>query len=409
MTVVSTLEMAAPDAQLYWLSDAFPNDQFLVYRFEGTPDLSAGVADLRRNAQRCADLKLRVDDCNPLRYPRWRDCGITPEQFVVHPESSGSGDWPAAVDGLDQLDATTMCWRVHVFPPDVVVVQIVHALADGTRSAALAAAILGRDAPLAPVAPPSRGLLAVRAVAATRAHRQLVRDTAAGLFPAPGRPRPPLSVNAPRSGSAVLRTVVVDGERLRRPTVTVGALTAISQALGGYLGERGEDVGRLGAEVPLSSAGAGQLKARNNFRNVSVDLHPDAEPRERAALIAGQLAAHRRRTRHRATLTADAAFAAVPAWLLRWGVRQNDPASRPAAVAANTVVSSVNRGAADLSFGGSRVVFTAGFPALSPVMGLTHGVHGTGGTVAVSVHADPEVVDVDDYLERLADALLVEF
>ena len=75
------------------------------------------------------------------------------------------------------------------------------------------------------------------------------------------------------------------------------------------------------------------------------------------------------------------------------------------AVSGHTVVSSVNRGPADLSFGGRPVVLTAGFPALSPMMGLTHGVHGIGDAVAVSVHADPGVVDVDDYLERLAHAL----
>ena len=33
---------------------------------------------------------------------------------------------------------------------------------------------------------------------------------------------------------------------------------------------------------------------------------------------------------------------------------------------------SVNRGPADLTFGGRRVLLTAGFPALSPMMGLTH-------------------------------------
>jgi hypothetical protein len=81
-----------------------------------------------------------------------------------------------------------------------------------------------------------------------------------------------------------------------------------------------------------------------------------------------------------------------------------DPSARSDTVAAHTVVSSVYRGPADLSFGGSRVLFTAGFPALSPMMGLTHGVHGIGDTVAISVHADPAVVDVDDYLARLADA-----
>ena len=72
----------------------------------------------------------------------------------------------------------------------------------------------------------------------------------------------------------------------------------------------------------------------------------------------------------------------------------------------NTVVSSVNRGAADLHFGGATVVMTAGYPALSPMMGLAHGVHGIGDTVAVSVHAAESAIgDVDEYVARLDAAL----
>ena len=71
----------------------------------------------------------------------------------------------------------------------------------------------------------------------------------------------------------------------------------------------------------------------------------------------------------------------------------------------HTVVSSVTRGPADLAFGGHRVSFTAGYPALSPVMGLTHGVHGIGDTLAISVHADPTAVEIEDYLDRLRAAL----
>ena len=92
----------------------------------------------------------------------------------------------------------------------------------------------------------------------------------------------------------------------------------------------------------------------------------------------------------------------MPAPLLRWGIGQVDPDARSRAVAGHTVVSSVNRGPADLTFGGRPVVLTAGFPALSPMMGLTHGVHGIGDRVALSVHADPGVIDVGDYLDRLA-------
>jgi hypothetical protein len=102
----------------------------------------------------------------------------------------------------------------------------------------------------------------------------------------------------------------------------------------------------------------------------------------------------------------DRAFAAVPAPLLRWGVAQLDPAARSATVTGNTVVSSVNRGPADLHFGGCPVLLTAGYPALSPMMGLTHGVHGIGDIIAVSVHAAESAIgDIDDYVARLSAAL----
>ena len=51
------------------------------------------------------------------------------------------------------------------------------------------------------------------------------------------------------------------------------------------------------------------------------------------------------------------------------------------------------------------MLLTAGYPALSPMMGLTHGVHGIGDTVAVSVHTTDAVLDLDDYLGRLSAAL----
>jgi hypothetical protein len=91
---------------------------------------------------------------------------------------------------------------------------------------------------------------------------------------------------------------------------------------------------------------------------------------------------------------------------LRWGIKQFNPGARSPTVTGNTVVSSVNRGPADLTFGGRPVVLTAGYPALSPMMGLAHGVHGIGDTIAISVHAaETAVADIDDYLDRLSSAL----
>ena len=106
---------------------------------------------------------------------------------------------------------------------------------------------------------------------------------------------------------------------------------------------------------------------------------------------------------------ANRASAAVPAPLLRWGVAQFDPEARSPTATGNTVVSSVNRGPADLRFGGAPVVLTAGYPGLSPMMGLTHGVHGIGDTIAISVHAAESAIgDVDAYVARLAAALRCE-
>lgn len=401
---MSSERMAAADAQLLWLSAKVPNDQFLVYVFDGTPDIPAGLEEVRRNAEGFQELRLRVCDDSPWRYPRWVSAEIGAEQFAVH-QAIESGDWSACLDSvarLDQLDVTRMAWRVNIFPPAVVVVQVSHALGDGTRSAALAAALLGRRVPI-PAVTPDRGNVLWRGIGAARAHRAMVRDTEAGSLEPPPAPRPSLSVNAHPTATSVLRTLVLDRARLHRPTVTVAALSAVAEALGGYLAERGEDVSLLGAEVPM--AGSSTAKARNNFRNVSIGLHPELDRERRAARIAWDLGAARRRAEHSATQASVAAFASVPALLLRWGMGQFDPAARSATVSAHTVVSSVNRGPADLTFGGRRVVLTGGYPALSPMMGLTHGVHGIGDVVAVSVHADPAVVDIDDYVGRLTHAL----
>lgn len=400
--------MATPDAHLLWLSSKVPNDQLLLYVFDGAPDISAGLCRLRRNAEACHELRLRVRDDGGRGYPRWEPGPVGCEQFLIHPAADGPDNetWQECLDelaGLERLDPSVMAWRAHVFPPRVVVVQMSHALGDGRRSAALAARLLGRGAPVAPVADPDPGFLPWRAVVAARAHRRLVRDIRDGLIGPPIPPRPALSVNSHSAPTSVLRTVAVDRARLRQPTVTVGALVAVAEALGGYLAERGEDTSRLAAEVPI--AGPEDMRSHNNFRNVGVDLHPELEPVGRAERIARQLDAHRRRGRHPAMRASAEAFAALPASLLRWGVGRFDPEVRSDVVTGHTVVSSVNRGPADLTFGGCPVVLTAGYPALSPMMGLTHGVHGIGDVVAVSVHADPVAVDVEEYLDRLSFAL----
>jgi hypothetical protein len=336
---------------------------------------------------------------------------LEPERLTRHRLDDDS--WRGCLDAVvrladDQLDIRRAPWRLHFFAPvhdlpgaagpgTVAVMQVAHALADGTRCSALAGWLFGRPTPVPDVVPASPGFLPWRAVKAFRAHREFVRDTRAGLLRPPPGARPVLSTNARPAGARTVRTLVRQRAQLGGPTVTIAALAAVSSALSGHLGDA---VAALGAEVPMAKPGVPQ--AHNHFFNVTVGLYPDLSRQARVERIAADLANARRRSQHPAAQASDRAFAAVPAPLLRWGISRFDPDARPSQVSGNTVVSSVYRGPSDLCFGAAPVLLTAGVPALSPAMGLVHGVDGIGETVAISVHAAESAVgDIDEYLARL--------
>jgi hypothetical protein len=414
---VTVRRLAAVDAQALWLSAKIPSDQFLVYGFARVPaDLDAAVAQLRARAGQCPDLMLAVRERSGPAYPVWVRREVGDDQFVVAPSGGTWAECLAAVSASAPVEPVRETWRVHVFGAvtevpgvpgvgSVVVVQTSHALADGIRSSALAAWLLGRPVPVPPVpAPAPVAALPWRAVRAARTHRLLVRDESTGAVPHQADSRPALRSNTRPDGARHLRTVVRGRAALTGPTVTVAALTAVSEALAGHLREFGDDVTTLGAEVPMAKAGARQ--ANNHFGNVGVGLYPQLPAGPRAARIGEDLDRRRRRAAHPAMRAAGRAFATLPAPLVRWGVAQFDPTLRSPTVIGNTVVSSVNRGPADLRFGDAPVVVSTGCPGLSPMMGLTHGVHGIGDTVAVSVHAAAAAVgDIDAYVERLERAL----
>jgi hypothetical protein len=403
--------MAAVDAQFYWMSAKVPSDDFMLYAFDSVPtDFERAIDEVRGRAQACQALTVRVDDGSPWTYPHWVPTAVEPARVLRHQLDDDS--WRGGLDAVvrladDQLDIRRAPWRLHLFAPvhgipggngpgTVAVMQVAHALADGTRSAALAAWLFGRKTPVPDVVA-SSGFLPWRAVDAARAHRKLVRDTRAGLLRPSAGLRPPLSTNARPAGTRSLRTLVRHRSQLHGPTVTVAALTAVSSALAAHLGDTAAS---LAAEVPMAKSGVRQ--AHNHFSNVTVGLYPDLGRQARVERIVVDLANARRRRQHPAALAADRAFAAVPAPLLRWGVSLFDPEARPAQVSGNTVVSSVYRGPGDLNFGAAPVLLTATYPPLSPMMGLTHGVFGIGDTVAISVHAAESALgDIDDYIARL--------
>jgi hypothetical protein len=405
--------MAAVDAQFYWMSAKVPNDEFLLYAFDGAPaDFDRAVDEVRRRADGCRHLRTRVDDGWALTYPTWVSAAVEPAQVLRHRLDDNS--WRGCLDAVvrladDQLDIRRAPWRLHLFAPvhgipnsagpaTVAVLQAAHAFADGVRGSALAGWLLGRAAPVPDVTALPPGVLPWRALHAARAHRKLVRDSRAGLLRPPVGSRAALSTNSRPAGARSARTLVRHRSQLRGPTVTVAVLAAVSRALSAQLGD--DAAASLVAEVPIAKSGVPQ--ANNHFRNATVGLYPDLSREARVERIVADLAGARRRFEHPAARAADRAFAAVPAPLLRWGVGQFDPDTRPPRVSGHTVVSSVYRGRCDLRFGGVPVLLTAGYPALSPAMGLTHGVHGIGDTIAISVHvAESAVGDVDGYLRRL--------
>lgn len=413
--------LTAVDAQMFWMSARMPNDTFLLYGFDGVAsDLDEAVGRLIINARTSPDLSQRVEDSSRWQYPVWVPHRVDAGQFTVH----GLADttWTgclAAVSALvdDQLDPSVMPWRLHLFvgvqgipgvagEGTVAVLQITHTLGGGGRTCGPAAVMFGGSAVVAPVTAvyASPAVLPWRSVQATRAYRQLVHDTEAGLAPPPAAPCTPLRTNDNPVGPQLMRVLVRDRAQLSGATVTVAALSAISEALAGQLGSLGVPPGALGAEVTMAKAGP--RRAYNHFGTVGVGLHPQLAAQQRTEAISAELAARRERAAHPAMRASERAFDATPAPLLRWGISQFDPTARSATVTGNTVVSSVNCGPADFALGGRPVRLAAAFPGLSPMVGITHCVTGVGSTIALSVYAAESAIgDIDAYLDRLESAL----
>ncbi|MBY4109800.1 DUF1298 domain-containing protein [Rhodococcus fascians] len=423
------------DAQAYWMASKVPSDQFLLYCFAGAREpLESTVRRLRIRSAGIEVLGLRITEVPfGLERPHWTAMDPGTDTISVHPEPR---TWQECLDAVAssferQVDPRHTVWHLHLYPnvsgapacdgPSLVaVLQLSHAAADGTLAARTARELFGTQPvpsrPVTPTAPPAPLTAAVAALtlpvrvvrmarAGIRARRDALRleeDTASGSVPPPARSRALTTLDVAPTDRTDLRTIVLPKSALQfaDTSITVTALTAISVALQHFL----ENPADLAAEVTVARTAA--VGARNNFGNVGVGLF-SAEPdlRTRSRLVAADLAERRARAGHPVSLTARASQNEterhVPAFLAAWGVAQFDPTAVPPTVTGNTVVSSVSRGAANLTLGGGPVRFTAGFPALSPAMSLTHGVHGIGDTVTISVTSNRAAVPDPDRYERL--------
>ena len=436
------LRMTPTDAQTFWISEKIPNDQLLLYCFEGQ---SESLANIRRavldRASSMPDLSVRIREVPwHLDYPLWEPMPVNQSLVVTHrlPESS----WEECINAIEVLlenhvNPRVTPWLLHLFegvrgaprcerPALIAVLQVAHSLADGKRASAIARTLFAADEPKGEEidrrSSSSAEILARAALrlpgqiyhlfrdgrAGHRAQLQLEADTEAGVVAPQAPNRPKVTSNIPPDAHRLVRMVVRDAADLRAEgvSVTVGAMTVISVAMTKYLqAADGVVPPELGAEVTIAKDG--KPKSRNHFRNAGVGLFPEVvDLRERAQRITESLAERRARAAHPSSAASARALEAVPGPLIRWGVQQYDFTAIPETVTGNTVVSSVARGAADLVFGGATVRFTAGFPSLSPVMSLTHGVHGIGDTVTISITTSPSAIaDIDHYEQLMHDAI----
>ncbi|GAA1601019.1 wax ester/triacylglycerol synthase family O-acyltransferase [Nocardia ninae] len=354
--------------------------------------MSHALADGRRAARIARALFSEDDDAASKAVggatPANRLSGVDVTEAIG--VKSGSGPWDTAVRSAHVTAAVT--WA-----------RSVEERIAGQPPIAVALAL--------PQLPIRLARTVIRGYRAFRAQRELAELTTTGELPPPGPDFPSSLINraGPTTDAAhQVRMIVCDATALRAPsrTVTVVVLTAVSLALARYLEEQDAPVERLGAQVPMA-LDDDVSHARNNYRSLSVDLFIDEpELRRRADKIAATLADRRRRAQHPLLTAQDQVTAVVPAPLLRRDIARYPLDAVPDSIAGHTVVSSLHRGPADLTFGGGPVRFTGGFPAVGAVMRLTHGVHGLGETVTVSLHADAEILpDIDAYAELLRAAL----
>lgn len=434
--------LAPADADMFFWSRRQATDQFLLYCFAAQPDSGGAMpapelvlGELESRARRIGALAVRVSRApGDLALPRWTPAPAVPAQFRHHP---GALTWDRCRTAVartltDRLDATDRAWRVHLYGPVggapgggdgervwVAALQISHALADGRTASALARELFGGP-PAVPAPPVGRapGLPAAAAGIATTGIRWLA-GLGLGLAawrtgaPAAAAPPPPIAAtpfNGPPGPDRAIDAIVVPAARLRADgaSITVAALLAVGEALSGVLDRR--DPG-LAVELTLARDAPGERdggrtrepRPRNDFHTVTVGLHPQVpDRRERARRITADIAAARARDGSARRRAERRAAAVTPAVLRALAVRLAAGGGAPGAVAGAALVSSVNRGPADLTLAGGRVLFTAGFPALSAAHATTIGVHGIGDTVTVSVTWSPSAVpDADRFVALL--------
>ena len=437
------------DAMFHHVSVPYRStDQYMTIVFdsenEEPPSFEDVVAHVERRAQHIPRLKIRIcETLGQLEHPRWvEDPRPVRDHVVDHDLAHGRHTLESFLAELatDPIDATDRAWIVHVgrgAPPidgvrgaaTVVVVQISHALSDGSVGTRIARALFGPDELTEtqhfvddprvsrphPVRDALRGLLLLPVrwprsqIRMRRSQRRYLAAVATGEVFAP-QPMPSTYLNAHPDGTRAIHVLQFPKDQWTSSsaTVTVTALTAVGAALREHLGARGETaVEHLHALVPTALDASVEWPAINRTIPTAVALHPHlADPSERASAVSKAMATQRAHVSHTRHIEATRSAESYPAALLvGFGRRAQVAAQRagvPELAATHTTVSSVNRTSLTLQLGSSRATLLAGTASLGPGCSLSHVVYGYGDTVTVCVTACPTTVpDHAHYVETL--------
>ena len=441
------------DAMFHYVSAPHRSmDQYMTIVFDSdaaeAPSFEDVVAHLERRARRVPRLKIRICEAlGQLEHPRWVNDPLPVRDHVVdHDLADGRHTLESFLAELSTvpIDATDRAWTVHVGRgapsiegvrgvATVVVVQISHALSDGSVGTGIARALFGPDeltenvhfaddpavSRPRPIRDALRGLLLlpVRWLRSQKTMRRSQRGylaaVATGEIFAP-QPVQTTYLNAHPDGTRAVHILQFPKDRWTSgtATVTVTALTAVGAALREHLGMHGEKgVEHLRALVPAALDTSVEWPAINRTIPTAVALHPQlTDATERAYAVSRAMTPQRAHVNDRRHVDATRSAEGYPAALLiGFGRRTRLAAQRtgmPERTTTHTTVSSVNRTSLTLELGSNRARLFAGTASLGPGCSLSHAVYGYGDVVTVCVTACPTTVpDHAGYVETLRTAI----
>lgn len=413
----------------------------------GTPPTPAEITEhFRRRAPFYAPMSRRfVGVPGHLDHAYWVADDQPVEQRVVHDQRTGL-DWPALIDALEQLAATSLdvratAWRIDVFhgvrnipgttaPGTVVVFRGNHALITGPILDPLSEALFGDGIEpvhfpgLGPVVPRvNRVLAAARGIARApratvhylRTMRAALRDAERALAGAAPGSAPPASLTATtlNRDPGDRRTLLVlrlgrAGQLPKGFTVTALALTAVSVALERYLTSvAGQCPPDLTAFVTIALGAEAEALGINSIDWTDVALHPGIDSiRGRAAAVLASLVERREASSLRHLTDTNA----IPSFLLPAELAANRRRLRArTGPRMHTMLTSIRIGNdGPWALAGRPMLFGTLCPPLTPEATVTHGLIGLGDDLTLTVLTSPEIMPDPQRYAALLEAAFEE-